>query len=108
MENHRETVDLPANFRHHFQEYDAGSLSWEADRHTIVLRLLQSGGLEAVRWLRGRMSDGEIRDFLVARRGRGMSPRRLRFWGLVLDIPRARVDRWIEAAKANPWYRRTG
>lgn len=108
MENHQETVDIPESFHHHFPEYDTGNLSWDADRPTIVLRLLQSGGLDAVRWLRGRMSDEELRAFLIDRDGRGISPRRLRFWGLVLDIPRARVDEWIEVARKNPWYRRTG
>jgi len=63
--------------------------------------------MDAVQWLREHMSDEEIRDFLARRRGRGISPRRLRFWGLVLGIPRNKVDEWIAAARANPWHRRT-
>lgn len=52
------------------------------------------------------MSDEEIREFIVRRRGRGISPRRLRFWSLLVDIPHRDVDEWIEAARRNPWQNR--
>lgn len=103
----RATTSLPEEIQDYFWDYDASRLSWERHQHTIVLRLLQSGGLDAVTWLRSRMSDAQIREFLVRREGRGIDPRRLRFWGLILDIPRSKVDRWVEAARRNPWYRRT-
>jgi hypothetical protein len=101
------TGKLPDNLRQYFWEYPAGDLTWERSRHTIVLRLLQSGGMDAVLWLRTQMSDAEIREFIEDRKGRGISPRRLRFWGLVLRIPRARVDRWIASMQSNPWHQRT-
>ncbi len=97
---------IPEHLRQYFQEYTE-DLDWERSRHTIILRLLQAGGMDAVVWLRSRMSDEEIREFLVRRQGRGIEPRRLRFWGLVLKLPRNDVDRWIGTARANPWYRRT-
>src|SRR5690606_1843962 len=98
---------LPDRLHRYFWEYNQEALDWEQSRHTVVLRLIQAGGMDAVLWLREKMSDEEIRDFLVRRQGRGIDPRRLRFWGLVLDIPRAEVDRWISVAKSNPWSRRT-
>lgn len=101
------TADLPGELRDLFWDHDLERLSWERSRHTIVLRLLEKGGLQAVRWLRRHMSDEEIRDFIVRRRGRGISPRRLRFWSLVVDIPRPEVDEWIETARRNPWHNRT-
>jgi hypothetical protein len=107
MADQQSTTDLPERLRGYFWDYDAKHLTWAGSRHTIVLRLLQSGGMDAVQWLREHMSDEEIRDFLARRRGRGISPRRLRFWGLVLGIPRNKVDEWIAAARANPWHRRT-
>jgi hypothetical protein len=100
-------VELPAHLRAYFWEYPAEGLNWEQGRDTIVLRLLQSGGMDALEWLRSRLSDDELREFIVRRQGHGLDPRRLRFWGLVLSIPRAEVDRWISAAKTDPWYRRT-
>lgn len=107
MAERQATLDLPDELRACFWDYDTEKLSWEYSRHTIVLRLLEKGGLHAVRWLRQHLRDEEIRDFIVRRRGRGISPQRLRFWSLLLDIPRRDVDQWIEAARRNPWYNRT-
>lgn len=98
---------MPEQLRACFWDYDPEQLSWEGSRHTIVLRLLEQGGMHAVQWLRQRMSDEEIRDFIVRRRGRGISPRRLRFWSLLVGIPRHDVDEWIETARRNPWHNRT-
>lgn len=101
------TVDLPDELRDLFWDRGPERLTWEHSRPTIVFRLLEKGGMEAVRWLRSHMSDEEIREFIVRRRGRGISPRRLRFWSLIVDIPRPEVDRWIETARRNPWHNRT-
>jgi hypothetical protein len=107
MPDHPETVELPDLLRRYFWEYDPARLSWEGSRHTIVTRLLQSGGWDAVRWLRAHVSDDELRELLVRRRGRGIDPKRLRFWGLILDLPREQVDEWIAVARSNPWHQRT-
>jgi len=107
MRDEQATTELPSRLRRYFWEYDAERLTWERSKHTIVLRLLEVGGMDAVTWLRSHLSDAEIRDFLVRRRGRGIEPRRLRFWGLLLALPRAQVDQWIAAARTNPWNRRT-
>ncbi len=108
MTEEQKTVELPEELRSCFWDYDPERLSWERSRHTIVLRLLEKGGLQAVRWLQERLSDDEIREFIIRRRGRGMSPPRLRFWSLLVDIPRSEVDQWIEAARRDPWHSRTG
>lgn len=100
-------VDLPDLLGRYFWDYDAERLTWEDSRHTIVLRLLQEGGWDAVRWLRAHLGEDELRDFLVRRRGRGIDPKRLRFWELILGLPHDEVSDWIAAAKANPWNRRT-
>lgn len=107
MAEEHTTVDLPEQLRACFWDYDPERLSWERSRHTIVLRLIEKGGMAAVLWLRVHMSDDEIRDFIVRRRGRGIDPRRLRFWSLLVGIPRDEVDGWIEAARRNPWHNRT-
>ena len=106
MANKQATLNLPDDLREFFCDYDAVHLSWDRSRHTIVLRLLEKGGMHAVRWLRQQMSDEEIREFIVRRRGRGISPRRLRFWSLLVDIPHCDVDAWIEAARHDPWQNR--
>lgn len=98
---------LPEHLRQYFWEYDPERLALEGSRHTILLRLLQAGGMDAVRWLRQNATDEEIRGMLIRRRGRGISPRRLRLWALLLDLPDSQVDEWIAAERANPWSRRT-
>lgn len=100
-------VELDELVRRYLWEHDPERISWETGRHTIVAKLLQVGGWDAVRWLRAHLSDDELREFLVRRRGRGIDPKRLRFWELVLGLPREQVDAWIATARADPWHRRT-
>lgn len=107
MEASTKNGAVPEHLRQYFWEYDADRLSLEESRHTILLRLLQSGGMDAVRWLRQNASDQELREMLIRRRGRGISPQRLRFWALLLDLPDTQVDEWIAAERSNPWNRRT-
>lgn len=106
MQLESESPDLGELLRRYLWEYDPARLSWETSRHTIVSKLLQVGGWDAVRWLRAHLTDDELREFLVRRRGRGLDPRRLRFWALILDLPRDQVDAWIAAARANSWEQR--
>lgn len=103
----QQCTSLPEHLRTYFWDYDAEALDWEQNRHTITLRLVQVGGLDAVTWIRSRISDDDLKDFIVRRQGRGMDPRHLRFWGVLLGIPRSLVDGWVAAARANPWNQRT-
>lgn len=98
---------IPEHLRQYFWEYDPERLSLDEERHIVLLRLLQPGGMDAVQWLRANVSDDELREMLVRRRGRGVDARRLRFWALVLDLPDSQIDEWIVAERSNPWNRRT-
>ena len=72
----------------------------------IVFRLLEKGGPEAVDWLRKHVGSSEIRDVLMERKGRGIDPKRLRYWEPILGLPKDQVDVWIATAMRNPWYNR--
>lgn len=74
MRDEQTSTELPAFLHRYFWEYDAGELDWERSRSTIVFRLLESGGMDAAIWLRSRMSDEELRDFIERRHGRGIDP----------------------------------
>lgn len=78
------------------------------DRHEdfIVGRFLREGGWEAMMWLRRDVGDDRIRLWLERHRGRGLAPRRLRFWERVLDLPSDRVDAWVAEARAGTWGER--
>lgn len=101
-----DTVELPELLGRYFWDYAPGRLTWPESRHTIIGRLLEKGGLDAVRWLRRHVGDQQIREFISARRGRGIDPKRLRYWELILGLPEEQVSAWIATALQNPWYQR--
>lgn len=100
-------MTLPPVCHPFFWDYDPDELSWPESRDTIVRRLLEVGNLESLSWLRSHMTDAELRNFIRQRRGCGLEPRDLRFWAVVLDIPREEIEAWITESQANPWYGRT-
>jgi len=94
---------LPAHIRSLFWDYDAAHLDWRTDRDLIMARILASGDWDAVRWLLRREGPELLRDWLRARRGRGLDARRLRFWELVLGLPRREVNQWLQASAGDGW-----
>src|SRR5215207_3161124 len=65
MQLESDAAELGELLRRYLWEYDPARLSWETSRHTIVSKLLQVGGWDAVRWLRAQLTDDELREFLV-------------------------------------------
>jgi hypothetical protein len=98
--------DLPVELKPLFWEYDFESLSWKRDNHFITKRILTHGGLWAWDWLRDRIGDVNLRDWILENNGVGMEPRRLRYWELVLDLPTEEVNRWIALEANSTWGRR--
>lgn len=94
---------LPPAIASLFWDCEASSLGWERDRDFGVGRALVSGGWAAGRWVRVQLGDAGLRAWIERHRGRGMSPQRLRFWQLVLDIDPSEVSRWIAARRGDPW-----
>jgi hypothetical protein len=97
---------LPEILKAHFWDCDFSSLSWQEQRDFIIRRILQSGSWDAITWLRSELGDPELRHWIEQRRGVGLSPRQLRFWEVVLDLPRPKVTRWVHLIAASPWERR--
>ena len=97
---------LPEGFRQFFWDYDFDALSWLHHRDLIVRRLLSQGSWQAIGWLRRQMGDEDLRRWLMEHQGGRLSPRQLRFWELVLDLPKERVQQWVEQAKNSPWNQR--
>lgn len=96
-------ASLPDAVRALFWEYDAATLSWASDRSLIIERVLTAGGWDAITWLRTQAGDAALRVWLIEHEGAALSPRQLRFWQLVLDLPPRRVDAWIEARRSSVW-----
>jgi hypothetical protein len=102
------SATLPELLRPAFWDHDFDRLRWDEHCDFIAGRVLASGTWDQVRWLRVRLGDGGLRDWLLRHRGRGLDLRRLRFWQLILDLPAEEVDQWIAARAADPWEARTG
>src|SRR2546423_1700493 len=98
---------LPAMLRPLFWECEFSKLTWEEDRDLVVARVLTAGSWEAIGWLRGQMGDAALREWMVRRRGRGLSPRQLRFWELILDLPHRQVNAWLGDESRRLWDDRT-
>ena len=98
---------LPATLRTLFWDYDFAALSWENDRDLIMARVLTVGDWDAVTWLRSRVGDRALREWIERHRGSGMSPQSLRFWGeLVLGLPHREVTAWLAARGRQIWDKR--
>jgi hypothetical protein len=89
-----------------FWDCEPGSLDLHKHRDFLIRRVLESGDWSAIQWIRGAMGDAAIREWFLSKNGGRLDPRRLRFWGLILDVPVSRVDEWVEKAKLSHWRER--
>lgn len=97
---------LPEKLRPVFWDYVFSQLSLAKDRELIIRRVLSSGSWDAVHWLRKQLGDRELREWLITHRGRGLTARQLRFWGVLYDLPARQVNRWVKAAQTGVWGKR--
>jgi len=100
-------VDVTRSLAELFWDYPGEKLSLENDRDLFIERILASGTWEQVLWLRTRIGDQSLADWIVARQGRGLDARRLRFWQTVLDIPGRLVNTWLARPEQRIWNERT-
>jgi hypothetical protein len=98
---------LPSSLRPLFWEYDFSRLRWRRDADLILDRVLSQGGSAQLRLVRRRFGDEGIRDWILRHEARGLSPQQIRFWELVLKLPRAKADAWVRAARSGTWHRRS-
>ena len=99
-------MSLPDNLYKLFWDYPSKELSWETDRDLIIRRILTDGSWQAIVWLRKQMGDEALRQWLVSHRGRGLSPRQIRFWELLLALPKKQTNDWVHASQSMPWGRK--
>lgn len=100
-------AECPPSVRSLFWEYDVPELDWDEDRDLIIRRVLTEGTWDAIVWLRDRLGGATLRRWIEARFGDALSPRQLRFWELVLDLPSDRVDEWVDARRVSVWENRS-
>ncbi len=97
---------LPSEFAAYFWDVDFVILSWQAHRDFIIRRVLQVGGLEALRWVLDTLGEDGLRQWIMRQHGKGLTPRQLCFWEAILDLPHEAVTPWVRAAQESVWGQR--
>ena len=98
---------LPDLLRSLFWDYSFDDLRWPTHRDFVIGRVLQSGGMAAIEWLRNAVPDRQLADWIGQRNGRGLDARQLCFWQVALRLPAASVDRWVTRTREGAWDGRT-
>jgi hypothetical protein len=101
--------ELPELLREFFWDCNFDRLSWAEHCEFLTRRILSAGSWDAVCWLRSRLDDHALREWIERHQGRWLSPPQLQFWELVLDLPSALVDTWLDSEGRRIWegrYRR--
>jgi hypothetical protein len=98
-----QSTGLPKSFYRFFWDYPPVDLSWETDKDLIIRRILTKGSWEAVVWLRKQMGDEMLRQWLVNHHCKGLSARQIRFWELLLGLPKKQTNDWIQIVRSIPW-----
>ena len=99
-------MDLPKDLESLFWDCDFHAVRLDEHRSFIIRRILDRGSWKAIMWLRHTLGDEALRDWFVKKNGGGLDPRKLRFWGLILDLPVHDVDEWVCGARTSPWHAR--
>lgn len=92
---HSSTASLPEFLRPLFWEHPFDKIDFVEHYDFVVGRILIEGDWNAIRWLRHRIGDEALRDWIVRHEGRGLTPPQLRFWHLIVKLPASDVDRWL-------------
>lgn len=99
---------LARHLRPFFWDHEFQRLSLDTDADFIIGRLLAEGDWRSIRWLRRKVGDRALREWLIRHSGVGLTPQSLRFWELVLGLDRRTVNSWITQQRESPWQRRAG
>ncbi|HVR95570.1 MAG TPA: hypothetical protein VMW27_03080 [Thermoanaerobaculia bacterium] len=97
---------LPVSVRKLFWDTDARSLRWDLHRDALIGRVLAVGTWTDVTWLRKEIGAPALREWILRHEGRELTPQQLRYWQLLLDLPRREVDRWLRSESRQVWDRR--
>jgi len=91
---------LPGRLKPLFPEYEPKALNAGKDSVLIILRVLEGGGREDVRWLLKRYPRRVIRRVIEEEGSRLLSPQSRRLWSLVFKATPRPLATWRQA---DPW-----
>lgn len=99
---------LPEELRSLFWDCRFDTLDWSTHCDFVIGRVLSAGSWDNVQWLRRTVGDDVLRSWIVGRSGGTLSPQQLRFWGLILQIPKSTVDDWLKQEPRTLWFAKAG
>ena len=97
---------LPKEIQKLFWEYEFDEISLQNNRDLVINRVLTSGNWDAILWLRDEVGDSALKNWIVSHDGADLTPRQLRFWQIICDLPKSQVDTWIAALRSSVWGQR--
>jgi len=83
---------LPELMRSLFWEYPFDQVRLPDHRSEVLLKALEYGNAEQLAWVRRRIGDARIRKWIIARKGRGLTPDQMAPW-----VSLRTAQRWISA-----------
>ena len=98
--------DFPDYVKSLFWDCDINDIDVEKHQDFIIRRVLDRGEWSAVKWLRKDVGDDAIRNWLLKTKGKGLEPRKINFWGIILNIPENQVAQLVESANQSTWNAR--
>lgn len=78
---------LPEFLHAFFWDTNPKRVSPRRHMNAVCLRLMERGDESAIRWLLQTYRRERLRAWIMAQEGRGLTPRALRFWEVLLDLP---------------------
>ena len=97
------SAGLPESLRPLFWDCDFAALDVVRQHDFVIGRVLASGPLDSIRWLRRQYGDDVIRDWIIRHSGRQLSSRQLRFWETVIGLPAVDVQQWLAEPDRRLW-----
>lgn len=79
-------MQLPEEFKGYFWDCDFIALNQEKYRSFVLGRLLQHGGAQAMKWVRGQFSAQEVKVWLDKRGQKILDSRSFVFWSKCVEM----------------------
>jgi len=98
------TVELPAALHKLFWDVDPATVQVDAHRNFILDRVLELGGIEAVRWAERTYGTAGIRGYFLARGCRVLSAKTRAFWQAMLNLDEATCTAKSSYPTSNPLW----
>lgn len=80
---------FPDSVKRLFWDVDPVTLDLDASSHYVMGRVMARGSWEAMKWLRARYSQLDLRTFVEHHGRKQLAPRELAYWALITE---ARVE----------------